>query len=120
MSNVQTMDLEELSLNNDIANLRLKLARLKDAKFKIKQEIKKTGIQRDSARRKYELERETEVIQQELAAKRAEAFTRLSEGPWFDPTYTKEGYAFKWQVDGALMLPERALLGDKRGLGKTL
>lgn len=116
----QNLDLEELRLQDEIASLRLKLAQLKDTKFKVKQNIKKAAVARDSAQRKFELEVETTRINEQLELKKAEAFARISAGPWFDPTYTKEGFAFEWQVNGALLLPERSLLGDKRGMGKTL
>jgi SNF2 family DNA or RNA helicase len=116
----RNVEFEELSIEDEIANLRLKLARLKDTKFKIKQDIKKAQVARDSARRKFELEQESQAIYQQIESKREEAYARIKDATWFDPTYTQKDRAFKWQVDGALQLPERALLGDRRGLGKTL
>ncbi len=120
LQTAQNLEFEELSVKDQIASLQLQLAKTKDKKFKVKQDIRKAHVERESAKRKFELEKETFEITQRLEAKREEAFARISEGPWFDPTYSKEGYAFRWQVDGALLLPERALLGDKRGMGKTL
>lgn len=120
LQQAQELNLEELDLNDQIASLRLKLAKLKDKRFAVKQNIRKKVVERDSVRRKYELEQETISIQERIEAKRAEAYERIATAPWFDPTFTKRGYAFKWQVDGALQLPERALNGDKRGMGKTL
>src|SRR5512138_266182 len=120
VKNAQEIELEELKLNNEIASLRLKLARLKDTKYKIKQETKRAQVERDSALRKYELEKETVSIQKRIEERLESARELLESATWYDPTYSLENHAFKWQVDGALQLPERALLGDKRGLGKTL
>jgi SWI/SNF-related matrix-associated actin-dependent regulator of chromatin subfamily A member 5 len=119
-NNATELDLQELSISNEIASLRLKLARLKDTKYQVKQEIKKATVARDSAKRKFELEQKTYEIQQQIESKKIAAAYNFTTAAWFDPTYTEKDKAFKWQVDGALQLPERALLGDKRGMGKTL
>lgn len=113
-------DEEEAIINGKISVLRLELSRLKDSRYELKQRVRTAEIEKESLLRKIELEKEAEQIQRTLEEKRKEAYARLATAPWFDPTYTKEGFAFKWQVDGALQLPPRALLGDKRGMGKTL
>lgn len=104
---------KEVTLHAQIATIRLEIAKLKDARFKIRQAQAKAAEERASLARKLELEREAALIQKSLEEKRAEAEEILANAPWRD-------VAFDWQIDGALRLPERALLADKRGLGKTL
>jgi SNF2 family DNA or RNA helicase len=110
---LRAVDEKEAAINLQFAALRLELARLKDAKYEVKQKIYKAQKDRESALRKAELAREAEIIQKSLEEKRKEAELILATAPWKDD-------AFEWQIEGALMLPERALVGDKRGLGKTL
>lgn len=103
---------EEIKLNQQISALRLELSKLKDSRFFIKQKIQRATQERESLVRMVELEKEAEAINQSLEQKRKEAEEIIASAPWKDD-------AFDWQIDGAIMLPERGLLGDKRGLGKT-
>lgn len=105
--------LKEVELNGQITVLRLELAKLRDAKYGINLKIRTAQKDKESLSRKLELEREAAIVQQNLEEKRREAEELLKNAPWRD-------IAFDWQIDGALRLPERALLADKRGLGKTL
>lgn len=107
------LTVKEHEINAQFAALRLELSRLRDERFGIKKAIEKANKERESAARKRELALEAERINQNIESKRKEAWQRIESAAWFDT-------AFKWQIDGALSLPERALLGDKRGLGKTL
>jgi SNF2 family DNA or RNA helicase len=104
---------KEATFNAQIAALRLELSKLKDTRYSINQKIRATQRDRESLARKRELEREAALIQSTLEQRRKEAEEILANAPWKD-------VAFQWQIEGALQLPERALLGDKRGLGKTL
>lgn len=110
----------DLTINAQIASLRLELANLRDKRYQVKQRTKTVQLDRESVARKLDLENEALSIQLTLEQKRVAAMELLKDAPWFDPEFKKPNTAFKWQIDGALMLPERALLGDKRGLGKTL
>jgi SNF2 family DNA or RNA helicase len=104
---------KEAMIQMQISALRLEIAQLNDDKFQIKQKIAGATKQRESLVRKAELEKEAQRVQQSIEEKRALVADILANAPWKDD-------AFDWQIEGALMLPERALLGDKRGLGKTL
>ncbi len=113
VASLNKYDEKEATLNAQIASIRLQIAELRDSRFQKNQEIKRLQKDRESALRKRELEKEAAEIERTLAEKRKEAEEILANAPWKD-------VAFPWQIDGAIMLPERALLGDKRGLGKTL
>jgi SNF2 family DNA or RNA helicase len=104
---------KEAALNAQIAALRLEIARLKDTRVAIRQARRQADHDKQSAERKYELEMKAKQIEEELSAKREMAEKLIKDAPWRDA-------AFDWQIDGALRLPERALLGDRRGMGKTL
>lgn len=100
-------------ISTQIAALRLELAKLTDDKTNIKKKIRIAYQDRESAERKLALEKEAESVQKSLDEKRKEAEDILASASWRND-------AFDWQIEGALRLPERALLADKRGLGKTL
>lgn len=104
---------QEAILNTQIAALRLELARLKDARFDVSKKIRAAQLTRESVVRRIELEKEAAFIQQSIEEKRREAESILADAPWRD-------VAFDWQIEGALRLPNRAIIADKRGLGKTL
>lgn len=104
---------KEVILNTQIASLRLEISKLRDERYAIKNKIRDAEAKRLSVDRKLELEKEAAIIQQSLEEKRKEAEDIIATAPWKDT-------AFDWQIEGALRLPDRALLGDKRGLGKTL
>lgn len=104
---------QESIINIRIAELRMELANLRESSRVIKQKARKDQSERESLIRKIDLERETAEIEKSLAEKRVRALELIKCAPWRD-------VAFGWQIDGAIQLPERALLGDKRGLGKTL
>lgn len=106
-------NLRDAELNSQIAALRLEISRNKDAKFAVTQKIRIAVRDKESVERKLELEREAALIQKSLEEKRKEAEEILAAAPWAD-------IAKEFQIEGALQLPERGLLGDKRGLGKTL
>jgi non-specific serine/threonine protein kinase len=110
---LKSTDEQEALVNGQIAALRLELAKLRDARYGIKQKLKTTQYDRESVVRKLELEKEAAIIQKSIEERRAEAEDILKDAPWRET-------AFDWQIEGALRLPERALIGDKRGLGKTL
>lgn len=112
-SNMQETTEKELILSTQISALRLEIARLRDARLAIKQKIRVADVERASLERKVELEKEAARIEKSIAERRAEAEHIIADAPWRDS-------AFDWQIDGALRLPERAILADKRGLGKTL
>jgi SNF2 family DNA or RNA helicase len=113
--------LEELRAKNEqeaimrakIAALNMDIARLHDARTEVKQKIRTSQKKKESVERQFELEKEAEVIRQSLEDKRTEAAEIIASAPWRD-------VAFDWQINGVLGLPDRALCGDKRGLGKTL
>lgn len=104
---------QELIINAKINSLRLEISKLRDQHYKAKQKVNTARVKKESVERKIELEEEAAAIKKNLDEKRAEAEKLLATAPWRD-------VAFDWQIEGALQLPERALLGDKRGLGKTL
>ncbi len=104
---------KEAALNNQIAELRLQIARLRDTKVSIKQARRQAEYDKQSAERKYELELQAKRIEEELASKREHVEKLIKDAPWRD-------VAFDWQIEGAMRLPERALLGDRRGMGKAL
>lgn len=110
---LESRGLQEITLNAQIAAIRLEIAKLRDGNTELKQRIKYATRDKESLTRKLELEKEAELIQKSLEEKRKEAEAILALAPWKDD-------AFDWQIEGALRLPERALIGDKRGLGKTL
>lgn len=114
-ANVEEAELEKqmreaIRLQRD---LNLKIARLKDRRFANKQAIVKAERDRESAERKQMLAKEAQKIEQDLEKRLAELQEIIDNAPWKDT-------AFKWQIEGAARLPERAFIGDKRGLGKTL
>lgn len=104
---------KEAALTQQIASLRLEIARLNDTRKSIKQARRQADYDKASAERKYELEVQARKIEEELADKKARVEELIKDAPW-------RHTAFDWQIDGAIRLPERALLGDKRGMGKTL
>ncbi|MFY3741594.1 MAG: SNF2 family DNA or RNA helicase, partial [Candidatus Nitrosomirales archaeon] len=110
---IKETNAKEAELNMQISALRLEISRLRDSRYEINHKIKLATRDKESATRKLELEKEAALIQKSLEEKRKEAEKILAEAPWKDIIYD-------WQIDGALRLPERALLGDRRGLGKTL
>lgn len=109
---IKATDEKEAILNAQIASLKLEIARLKDTRHSAKQKIKTIQLERESVVRKIQLEKETAEIEKSLEEKRKEAEEILASAPWRND-------AFDWQIEGALKLPERALLADKRGMGKT-
>jgi SNF2 family DNA or RNA helicase len=113
LDEMKEQELKEITINTQISALRLELTRLRDARYGIKQKISAAHKDKESLERKLELEREAEIIQKSIEEKRKEAEDLIADAPWRD-------VAFDWQIDGAIRLPERALLADKRGLGKTL
>lgn len=106
-------DEKEALLNMQITAIRLEIAQLKDSRLQVKQKARQAHIDRDSLERKIELEKEAARIQQTIEEKRLIVQELIDSAPWKDAAYP-------WQIDGAIQLPERALLGDKRGMGKTL
>jgi uncharacterized protein YhaN len=113
LSELNAKNEEEATLNARIAAMRLEIARLNDSKFATKQKIREAQKNRESAARKAELDREAARIEQSLEESVKKQQILLANAPWRD-------VAFDWQIEGAIRLPERALLADKRGLGKTL
>jgi SNF2 family DNA or RNA helicase len=111
--NINQVNLREAEITGQIAALRLEMAKLRDSRFMVKQKIKVAEKNKESILRKRELEKEAELINQSLAEKMAEAEEIIANAPWKDT-------AFDWQIEGAVRLPDRAILADKRGLGKTL
>lgn len=103
---------EEERINTQISALRLELSRIRDKRFQVNQAITRVRKDRDSTERQLELEREAARIEEDLDKKRREAEEIIANAPWKDD-------AFDWQIEGAIRLPDRGLLGDKRGLGKT-
>lgn len=106
-------DIQETLLNDKLAQIRLELAQLKDKRYQTKTKLRKAAVEKESVERKIHLQQEAAAIQESIEKKKAEAEELLKNAPWKD-------VAKEWQIAGALQLPERALLGDKRGLGKTL
>lgn len=106
-------DIQETLLNDKLAQIRLELAQLKDKRYQTKTKLRKAAVEKESVERKIHLQQEAAAIQESIEKKKAEAEELLKNVPWKD-------VAKEWQIAGALQLPERALLGDKRGLGKTL
>jgi SNF2 family DNA or RNA helicase len=107
------VDLREAEINGQIAALRLELTNLREKRSALNQLCNTNQKYKESALRKLALEKEAEEIRQSLEDKRKEAEEILATAPWKDD-------AFQWQIDGALSLPERAIIADKRGMGKTL
>jgi non-specific serine/threonine protein kinase len=110
---LKARDERAAALNTQIAAMRLEIARLNDEKYQVKQKIRSIEKDKESIQRRIELEKEAALIQKSLEEKRAEAEAILATAPWKD-------IAKPFQIEGALQLPDRGLLGDKRGLGKTL
>jgi SNF2 family DNA or RNA helicase len=96
-----------------ISAIKLEIAKLKDRRYSNNQKRRQVYLEKESLERKVELEREAALIQKNLEAKYAEAKELIENAPWKD-------VAFDWQIEGALKLPDRAILADKRGMGKTL
>lgn len=103
----------ELDLEAQIQNLRAELTKLKDKKYQTKRKIREFNKERESIERKVELEEQSARLEAEIKAKEAEAYELIKDAPWLKD-------AFDWQIKGAIQLPDRALVGDKRGMGKTL
>ena len=106
-------DEREAFLNIQIAAIKLEIAKLKDERFTIKKKTQQAYVDKESIDRKIEMEKEATRIQQTIEEKRTLVKELIESAPWKDDAY-------KWQIDGAIQLPERALLADKRGMGKTL
>lgn len=106
-------NLKDAEMYAKIEQIRLQIAHGREKKYEIARKIKVAQVEKESLSRKLELEKEAELIQKSLDEKRKEAENILATAPWKD-------VAFDWQIEGALLLPDRGLLGDKRGLGKTL
>lgn len=104
---------EEAYINAQIAALRMEIATLRSKRSEIKTRIRNYQSDKESLERKIELEKQAAEIESNLEEKRARVLELIKDAPWFDT-------AFPWQIDGAIRLPERALLADKRGMGKTL
>jgi SNF2 family DNA or RNA helicase len=96
-----------------IASLQLDIAKLRDSRYQVNQKIRNASKTKESIARKRELEIEAELIEKSLEEKRIAAQAILDIAPWKDD-------AFDWQIEGAMRLPDRAIIADKRGLGKTL
>ncbi len=105
--------LQEATLNAQIASLKLEIAKLTDKKTAVKRKLFTANKNKESVERKLELENQRKTIQEDIERKRAEVQHLIDTAPWKD-------VAFDWQIEGALKLPDRALIGDKRGMGKTL
>lgn len=106
-------DLQEAELKRQLEEARLNLARLADKRFALKQKKRQVAAKKASEDRVATVAREVVALQQKVQQSQDEALARIENAPWKD-------VAFDWQIQGALSLPERALIGDKRGLGKTL
>jgi SNF2 family DNA or RNA helicase len=105
--------IKEAEYNSKIEELRREIARLRDVKTAIKRNRILAEKRKESLARKLQLEREAELIQRTIEERRAEVEDIIRDAPWRHD-------AFDWQINGAVQLPDRGLLGDKRGLGKTL
>lgn len=111
--NINSTIEEEAIINGKIAALRLDIAKLRDRRTDTKRKLWKAQADKESLERKVKLEEEAALIQQSIDERRAEVEELIKNAPWIND-------AFDWQIEGAIRLPDRALLGDKRGLGKTL
>jgi SNF2 family DNA or RNA helicase len=117
---------KEATLLAQIAAIRLEIAQLKDEKASTRRKIDAAARDKASLMRQRALAEEAAQIQKSIDERRAEVRELLKDAPWYNEKYVEgeapktDVDAFKWQIDGAIQLPERALLGDKRGLGKTL
>jgi SNF2 family DNA or RNA helicase len=111
--NEKARQIAEFELKAQISALRIKLAQITDQRFADKQKSAKLTKDRESVVRQIDLERETRILNAQTEERRKEVEHLLKSAPWYHD-------AFDWQIDGAIRLPERALLGDRRGLGKTL
>lgn len=109
----QLRDQQEALLNAEIAALRLRIARLKDERNDTRRKIRSAYVEKESVERKLQLEKESERIKAEIESTKAEIEELIKDAPWRNDAYD-------WQIEGAALLPERALLADKRGMGKTL
>lgn len=106
-------NLEELRINQRIAEMRAELTALRDKRTIIKQKQIRAVQNKESLERKLELEKKAQELENTLKLRMEEALELIADAPWKDT-------AFPWQIEGAVKLPDRALLGDKRGMGKTL
>ncbi len=106
-------ELQEIELNTKIAEIRVDLARLREARQAIISNKKAAQRNKESVERKVALEKEAISIRRSIEEKRKEAEDIIANAPW-------KNDAFQWQIDGALSLPDRAINADKRGMGKTL
>ncbi len=103
----------EALLNAQIAALRLDLAKINDQRRELKLRHRGFIQEKESIERKLELEKQAEETKKQIAVRRAEIQEIIDKAPWKD-------VAFEWQIEGALNLPDRAIIADKRGMGKTL
>ena len=110
---LQQQNEQEALMRAQIASIQLDIAKLRDSRYQVNQKIRAAQKTKESFLRKRELELEAERIEKSLEEKRAAAQEIIDKAPWKDT-------AFDWQIDGALRLPDRAIIADKRGLGKTL
>ncbi len=107
------VDEQEMIFNGQMHVLRLEIAKLRDKRAVITQKRKVAVQRKESVERMLELEREAQIVQRDLAEKRAAVQELIDNAPWKD-------VAFDWQIEGAIRLPDRAINADKRGMGKTL
>lgn len=113
LKNQEAINAEEMQLNSQIAEIKHQIAKLKDARASTRRKIDQAYRDKSSIIRKKALEAEAEKTEEALNERRKAAMELLKGAPWLD-------VAYDWQINGAIDLPDRALIGDKRGLGKTL
>lgn len=116
----------EATLQAQISAIRLQIHDLQAEKAKIRRRKEEIRKDQESLIRRRDLALEAEEVEKRLAERHAELEKLLEGAPWYNKDYLEgripkeDHFAFDWQIEGALRIPERGFIGDKRGLGKTL
>lgn len=114
---------EEIDINTQIAELRKRLDDVRRTKTSLRLKQNKLKEQKASAERIRDVEEKQKRLQAEQAQLEKELEQLLHSAKWWPPkTEGDSEKIFQYQVDGALRLAiaGRGLLGDTRGMGKTL
>lgn len=106
---------EENRINEQIHALRKQLSNIWAEKRDINSRKRVAEKRKEAAERERELEKRKEQIQLDLESLKEKYNAIVQSAPWRDS-------AKEWQINGAMQLAsaKRAVLADKRGMGKTL
>jgi septal ring factor EnvC (AmiA/AmiB activator) len=109
-----------LALSKELARLQGEADEFDNAIYLKKRTTKELESRRDSLKRQQVIEDEQRRLAEEFAIV-SEEFDRLTKEAFWRGSDERAG-AFEYQIEGGKRLAQahRAILGDKRGLGKTL